>query len=223
MTLSELRQLVREMVSDVRSPPMVSDFRIRFWLNEAQREACLRARLLRENNASSRSTITTVADTAEYALDDTVQVVQRAWLSGENDPPLAIQRDWASDELWPSWRTETGRPRAIIPDITSGSITIAPVPDAVYTIGLQLWRLPTTDEELLNDTDSPVIKAQHHPDLVHWVCYRIRNSRDLEIYEPDDALYELGQFEAKFGPRPSAETLERWQFERPQKVRAQFI
>lgn len=223
LTLSELRSDVREYLDDTISPYLYADIRIRYWLNEAIKEACLRARLLRESDHPTICRISLTEGTATYAYDPAVMVIQRAALIGEDAPILSLTRDWELDRIYPRWETETGRPIAVAVDMKSRQLTFAPTPDADYTVGLQLWRVPTTDEELLNDTDEPVIPEHYHSDLHHWVLYRARSARDLETYLPEEAADHLAQFTHRFGERPSADHLERWQFERPISARAHFM
>jgi hypothetical protein len=46
MTLQELRSLVRRRMRDTGTPPLIDDDEIDANLNEAQREACVRALLI---------------------------------------------------------------------------------------------------------------------------------------------------------------------------------
>lgn len=49
MTLQELRSLVRRRMRDTAKPPLIDDVEIDFNLNEAQREACVRALLIEDD------------------------------------------------------------------------------------------------------------------------------------------------------------------------------
>lgn len=49
MTLQELRSLVRRRMRDNGNPPLIDDDEIDFNLNEAQREACIRALLIEDD------------------------------------------------------------------------------------------------------------------------------------------------------------------------------
>lgn len=49
MTLQELRSLVRRRMRDTGTPPLIDDDEIDANLNEAQREACVRALLIEDN------------------------------------------------------------------------------------------------------------------------------------------------------------------------------
>jgi hypothetical protein len=49
MTLQELRSLVRRRMRDTAKPPLIEDDEIDFNLNEAQREACVRALLIEDD------------------------------------------------------------------------------------------------------------------------------------------------------------------------------
>lgn len=223
MTLAELEADVRGYLDDSVPSYLFTRQRIRYWLNEAIQEAAIRGRLLRTDSDADLCRLSLSEGTAIYSFDPAVMVIQSAWLVDEEWPILQIMRDYELDRRLPRWRTESSKPQAIAPDLNTKQITVAPVPDDSYTLGLAIWRVPTEDEKLSNDTDEPVIAAHYHGDLHHWVLYRAKMSRDLETYRPEEARMHLIDFEAKFGVRPSAEHLERWQFERPTRVKAHWM
>lgn len=84
MTLGELREAFRLQVDDAASPYLWSDAEFKLWLNEAEQEACIRAKLLRDTS----QTVATVVGQKEYTLDAGVIDVQSITI---DDEPFA---DW---------------------------------------------------------------------------------------------------------------------------------
>lgn len=88
MDLAWLRDRFRTRVDDREEPMLWSDADVDAFLNEAQREAAVRARLFRDETTPSICQVTLVAGQTRYLLDPRVIEVIHARINGENDDLL---------------------------------------------------------------------------------------------------------------------------------------
>lgn len=208
MTLEQLRALARDWLDDDVSPPLWPDERIDQYLNEAVREAAVRARLLLDSATASVCQIALVVDQAAYTLDPSVIVVRRAATDLDPQHPLERVLFHALDEVRPHWRTDKGRPRYLVQDLQRGSLTVSPIPTEVDVLRLVVMRYPIASELMTAPTHVPPIGAQYHESLCHWVLWRALMKRDVEQYSPKDAETHYGLFEATFGKKVTAQQLQ---------------
>lgn len=197
MKLARLREICRLEIDDVAEPYGVTDEDLDECINDAQNEACRRARLLRDSTTTATSTIALVANTATYALDPRVIRVDRARISGETSPlAMMLMRD--ADRLLPGWEDySAATPYTLIPDYESGKIRLIPKPSANGTLLLTVIRLPLA--EMDNDDDDLSIPEHHQRSLRHWVAYRIFSRPDSQLHDPKAAENSLTLFMAEFG------------------------
>ena len=73
MTLEDLIYRFRVLSLDNVTPPFWADEDVIDWLNEAQNEACIRARLIREDELEAVCTIALTPGTHTYALNPLVR------------------------------------------------------------------------------------------------------------------------------------------------------
>jgi hypothetical protein len=200
MNFSQLTALARIKLSDEVAPHRLTDNAALLFLQEAETEACRRARLLVDSSTAAICTIAVVAGTALYALDSRVLAVRAAYLSGKSAP---LTR-WATilmDQERANWQASTGTPNTFLTDYETGHIRLYPIPTANATLSLRVSRLPLTE---LTEVSSPEIHVRYHQKLLEWVVYRMRSIEDSELYDPRKAQVALGEFEAEFGPARSA-------------------
>nr|MBP8161105.1 hypothetical protein [Ottowia sp.] len=72
MTLEDLIHRFRVLSLDNVTPPFWADEDVIDWLNEAQNEACIRARLIREDELEAVCSIALTPGTHTYALNPLV-------------------------------------------------------------------------------------------------------------------------------------------------------
>jgi hypothetical protein len=192
-------------------------------LNEAQDEACIRQKLIREKKDSSICRINVVADLSTYDLDPRVIDIAYASMTYAGNPnmfPYPIYKT-TSDELdqyRPQWRVLKYRPQAIICYDTS--IELDCIPDAAYTINLEVYRLPVVPMSAMDD--EPEINAIHHRHLVPWALHRAYQMQDAETENAQRSEKFEAQFDLYFGKRPDANNRRRQNASRPHRNRAVF-
>jgi len=195
--LGALLEVVRTEIDDRQEPLLWSDAELMEYADDAQNEACRRARLLVDSENETVCRITLEAGTATYALDPRVIRVERAIVAGEVLPLRMCLRRHA-DRMLPGWEDlDDGLPEILIPDWQSRSIRLVPAPEAAGTLRLTVVRLPLA---ALNDLeDEPEIPEHFHRNLRHWIIHRAYLKRDSETFDEKAGLKALAWFVEEFG------------------------
>jgi hypothetical protein len=214
MTLAELIASFRADADDLVVPYLWSDADLKRWLNEAEQEACLRAKLLFDASTVAVCQIAIVAGTTSYALHTKVHDVEHARIIDANGTvtKLAILDRIELERIRPDWRYETRPPRALIR--YDGRIEVDCIPDANYTLRLEVHRLPLVD--MTSDLHDPEIAAIHHRHLVNWMLHRAYAKPDSETRDPGKSARAEAEFTKVFGMRPDADLRRAQQANRPQ-------
>jgi len=187
-------------LDDVEQPYQWTDqFLLRF-LNEAEKEACRRQRLIEDEATAAVCEITMVSGTATYTVDNRVLLVDRIRLSDGSELTKKT-----TEELYEEssvWRSATGTPTLYVQN--NQTILVNPTPDDDDdgdTLYLSVWRLPLVDMTI---DLSPEINPEYHESLLEWVAFRAYQMRDEETYNPDRAGSHLSLFNERFGtPLPA--------------------
>lgn len=197
MNVGELIDIWRSDVGDTTEPYLWPDTVAIEFADDAQNEACRRARLLRDSTEPDICQIPLVAGTAVYDLDPRIIRVDRARISGET-VPLAFCMVRKADSVYPGWDTwDDALPQVVIPDHTARSLYLLPAPDAVGTLLLNVVRLPLIT---LDDVDDDLeIPLHHQRSLRHWMTYRALLQHDSETFDKKAAETALSLFELEFG------------------------
>jgi len=210
MNLGEIEALARTYLDDEAGQELWSAAFLRGLGNEAQNEANLRARYLVESANPRVCQITLVAGQAEYSLHPAIIVARRfEFVPAQTGwQPITLRRTTfdALDHEDPHWTGFTGRPTAVVLDLQRGRFRLdrTPTVDTLGTIKLTAWRRPLDSELLEEPGDEPVIPADQHPELVHWILHKAYMRKDAETFDRDLSDRHLQTFEAYFGPRPTA-------------------
>lgn len=203
-TLLQLRDAVRGRVDDAALPYLCSDALLTQYANDAQNEACRRARLLLDSTTVAVCSLTIVALTVTYTRHASILFIRRAkWTAA--DGSAAILRPVSSrdlDKMDSSWDTQTGRPRGYVIDTTTGQFRPFPTPDVAGTVALTVIRTPLA--ALALDADVPEIPARFHAGLENWMRKRYYDMQDAEIKDPKKAAEAELDFEREFGKKSSA-------------------
>jgi hypothetical protein len=207
MTLSQLIAQFRTEVMDTAAVPFWTDAEVMMWLNEAQDEACIRKRLIRDRSTTAICTINIVAGTPTYAIDSRIICIERAEIviagSVGMMPWVLVQTSHATmDRLTPNWRWLTVIPSGFIHNDTT--IEVCGKPNNNYTMTLDVFRLPIAPMAL--PTDAPEISAKHHRHLVKWAKYRAYEKQDSDTQDVAKSAQFLAQFEDVFGKQVDADT-----------------
>lgn len=166
------------------------------WINEAQMEACRRARIL----SDSTLTVNVIAGTSAYDLPDETILVRRAKLSLE-ELPLSFATSRDMDEDVAGWESHTGTPTDIITDMESSRFIIYPTPIVNDTLNMVVIREPmpiTSTSSILE------IPKRFHYGLVDWVLFKAYQVRDADKESRSKSVEHLEEFIREFGERSSA-------------------
>lgn len=206
--LGQILEDAREELDDEVAPYLWSDPVLTKRANEAVYEAALRTRCMVETERDDICQIQLVAGQASYDLHPSIVVIRRAVLASDRSEPLCRTTTAALDGHCSSWATETGKPEFLVRDGQSRRLTVSPIPTEDEILYLTVWRTPTDDELMEDESDTPAIDPLFHDNLWHWVVFRALTRRDTEQANTKDADRHLAEFETAYGPRPTAAQLQ---------------
>jgi len=208
-TAQQLMDEVRRTLDDVigvEADQLWTEAELLEYANDAEREACIRMRILVDSTTTATSRITVVGATATYVLSTKVISVDRVKMVATSDPALHPVTRRNLDLTDPAWEAETGTPRSFILEEvnTVKSITLYPNPTSGGTLGLTVVRLPIADMAV---GDAPEIPEPLHKDLMNWMLYRAFSKQDTAVNQDAKTVsltkekFYLAQFEKVFGER----------------------
>lgn len=196
MNLVELRSETRRRLDDRALPTLWSDLEIDGWINEAEREAAERARLIHDETTPRVARINARIGVGRYELDPHVIAVDRVY-SPSRGYVLARTTREKLDEGRGRWQTRTGSPCEFFE--RENYIRLVPSPIAVEVIELAVWRLPL--RQMADDCHCPEIASRNHERLLDWVLHRAYSRKDSDTESPIEAANHEKAFEASFGIR----------------------
>jgi len=146
--VSALQQLYAQFRADTFDnsfPQLFTDAELKVWFNEAEVEAAIRMKLLRENSNVLLTQFDIRAGTMDYAVDSRMfEIVYASMVSKGSDGMLphimAITSAEEMDGVKPFWRTVPSRPGGIIH--YDSSLRVDHIPDTEYTLHAEGYRLP---------------------------------------------------------------------------------
>ena len=177
MTLGDLIASARVELNDTAQPQFWSDAWLTEAINEAEREACVRARLI-EDSSSVASSLDIDTATKRYPLHPSVLDVLE--VNFESDPEKQV----------PQWT------------LTETDLSFYAYPKADETLLLTVIRMPLSP--MASDGDTPEIRSQHHAKLIDWVKYRAYSVQDADAFDQQGAAKAFASFERSFGPGQTA-------------------
>lgn len=200
MTLAELIASFRVDADDAAAPFLWPDAEVTPWFGEAEDEACIRAKLIRDSTSSFCTIAIAVGDMTK-TLDTSILSIEYASITDAagNVYVLTPTDRLEMDRKRPDWRTEARVPDGFIHD--DKTLTLNAPADAAYTLNLEVHRLPTHAD---GADESPEIHAAHHRHLVDWVLFRAYSKPDAETMNKVKAAEAEARFERYFGKRPDA-------------------
>jgi len=204
MTLAQLIAQFRTDAQDKVAGYLFSDEDIAGWLNEAEAEACKRARLLHESSNPAVCQITVAAGTSTYPLHAALYEIDYIAFRPTGDTRrygVKLTSREALDGAWSDWRERAGRPEFAIQSDTSIRLTFTP--DTAGVLHMEGFRLPLAP--MIDAADTPEINAAHHTKLVHWALHRAFSVPDTETIDPARAALAATAFSDYFGLPPDAD------------------
>lgn len=219
--LGDLLGVTREWLDDSVESFLWSDDELKRGINNAVREACLRARLLKDD-AISRPELCRIpvrANQPRVSFRREILVPRTGRMQSGGCRLWAVTAE-SLDKLEPQWESDTcaNTPRYMVMDLAQKTLHLYPTPAADDTLLLRVWRTPLDKELMKGARDEPVIKLPDAQELCHWACYEAFIKKDAETEDPAKAGEHLATFEARFGARPSLEEMARWA-DSPPRVR----
>lgn len=192
MNLGELIQECRRRTDDYAEPPLWSDAEWTANLNAAEREACVRARLL-TSDSGAPSELTLEAGASRHPLSPLVIDVLSARRADDGRPFTG----WTLDAT----HLETDR-----------------VYDVDVDLILTVHRRPLRPMKDLDD--KPEIPEPMHENLVYWALHRAYLKADSETLNKGAAEENEVKFIRHFGYRPTEDVLRKQRRKTPRVVRS---
>jgi hypothetical protein len=219
MKVKDLIAQFRVENNDRAEPFFWSDGDVKGWLNEAEAEAAIRARLIRETVNPDVCQIVVTAGNANYPLHAALYEIEYIAFVGGDDAKrrpirLISEGDMTREDC--DWRERIGVPRRAIQSDTS--LRLVPNPYAPGVVVLEGYRLPI--DKLEGDDDEPEIHEAHHRHLLRWVEFKAYGIPDTESFDAQRSAEALAEFEAYFGLRPQADLRRSTRTDVPQVVKA---
>lgn len=179
MNLRALRDKSRSLLGDEAKPYFWSNQWLSDAINEALREACIRARLI-EDESSIASSIDIEAGVKEYDLHPSVIDVLSATLESTGKPASG----WT---------------------LSDRTIRFFDAPRKDDVLNMRVVRLPMRPMD--QDEDCPEIRSAHHEKLLDWVLHKAYLVQDADGFDPQASARHLALFEAEFGAKPTANSI----------------
>lgn len=206
MTLAELIARYRTVTNDHVVPGYLTDEQATDFFNEALQQACIRARLLHENEDPDICTIAVVSGTARYALHATLFELDYVGFRADGDsrtyPVRLVSQEWLDTHV-ADWREREDDPRYAIQDDTG--LRLIPRPNKPGVLKLEGYRLPKTPLSVADMSGVPEINAAHHLKLVDWVEFKAFSIPDSEFIDPSRSAAAEARFIRYFGMPPDAD------------------
>jgi hypothetical protein len=222
----EIRDQVRDWLDDTTTfQTLYGNGSLDRYLNEAVREACIRARLKVDSTTAGLTQIPVFAGTASYPIDPHIIFARRVgFLSVDGQREYALDRTTYDmldnrqsyefrrfgNRNWKLWTT--AEPYWVVQDLEERTLRLVGIPqgnpgDPAGTMQLTVVRYPLEAEEMDDDGDEPAIDYQHHMFLAHWAVFRAALKKDADTYDKALSSEHYALFEAHFGKKPTAQEI----------------
>lgn len=214
-SLGELTTEFRTREDDLRDPPFWSDPELAVLFSEAECEAAIRARLIRDSEE-----IDVDAGDPLVLLPDGLFDIQYAELraaDGSSHEITATSRLILDAEI-KGWRTKMARPTRYVHD--DKTLLLGSAVDQAYVLYIEFFRLPK--RKLESAGDIPEINEIHHAGLIDWVAHRAYAKPDAETFSPGKSKAAEEAFERYFGTRQNADLRRKQNANRPHRNRAHW-
>lgn len=205
MKVEELIRRFRALAGDKTEPYLWSDDEVVDWLNDAQAQACIRGRLIREDELAAVCRIALEPGKHTYRLHPSAYELinlQLVPLADRARPLHLVSREWLDAER-PDWRTSDRPAEWVIQD--DSTIRLVGTVAAGDVLALECYRLPIKDLSAEQDQTSPEIHPSHHIHLVDWVLHKAFSVPDADSFDPTRADKAEAAFTRYFGPLPDSD------------------
>jgi len=216
VTLAELIVACRRQSGDTASPGWWSDQQWTEALNEAEVEACIRAKLIEDDSITSDAT----------ALDPYVKIparafsVRRVLVDGANIELLSLS-DF-QDRRFGDWTSVTGSPTECYR--VGDRLRLYPTP--IANADVTMVALCTASAEMLldeADTTEPQIPGRLHIKLVDGALARFFGVPDADHFNAGLSAVHDARFAETFGQRPAETEMKRAALKVRRSARGVFV
>lgn len=205
MDAAELIRVFRQRADDATEPYLWQDTDLLLWASEAEREACLRARLIWDET-SGFLTIPLVLGQAVYTIDPRIDHIQRVTLhlaAGGRPRDLCLTGIDHIEDAATDWHPREGRPE--VAARAGDTLRLWPAPASSGEIRIACYRLPLAP--MAQDGDEPEIAQVHHESLIDWMLHRAYSTKDSDAEDLQRSAVALDRFRSNFGERNSANVM----------------
>lgn len=198
----------RRRAKDAAEPPNVSDAQVFAFLTEAEQEACQRSHPIFDYDTADTCSYAVAADATSVALDPRVLRVDHATFTPTDSTRGYKVELTGIDMIREAQDARCGVVTSSRPVFAAHSarstLTLYPAPSNGGTLRLDVYRLPLN--EIDDGSDEPEIPPELHMWLVDWVLYRVYDTPDMELTDPQRAAKALADFTDRFGERRDGDT-----------------
>lgn len=220
MNRAQIRDECRALMDDKVASYLISDSELNLRLEEAIKEACIRANLIIDSTTPAICNISVLTGTNQYLIDSRILDIVRIELPSVTGT-LGKLGYKALDDDDSGWKTRNGPPSAYAMDLDNRSLTFSHVPIVDETAVLTVSRLPIQSIQL--DTDSPEIQSRWHYPLVYWMASLSYRTHDSDLFDPNAAQGFAIEFERVFGPSKTSMDVERNLRSYRRRAKARFL
>jgi len=202
MTRNDLVREFRIATQDTVAPYLWETADIVRWLEEAEREACVRGRLLHESNDPDMCEIRVAVGETAYPLHPKLYEISHIAYLDDGAAcrrPIKLVSTEYLDATVRGWRDQSGRVEYAVQNETS--LRLAPRPDAPGVVLLEGYRLPY---HRAGATGFEVHES-HHRNLLDWALYRAYSVPDAETLDLGRATDAQRAFADYFGDNPGSD------------------
>ena len=221
MTLEDLIRRFRVLAQDTEQPFLWSDEAVMDWLNDAHAQACIRGRLIREDENPAVCQIALAPGQHTCPLHASVYELINLRIKGsgtEPSRPMSIKsREWLDANVC-DWRDMDEPSPWLIQDDTT--LRVVGAIQAGDVLHLECYRLPL--KQLANDMDKPEIHAAHHVHLIQWALHKAFSVPDADGFDAARSAAAEAEFTAYFGPMPDSDLRRRTREDVPHVNKAYF-
>lgn len=207
MTLSDLIRRFRVLANDKVEPYFWADQDVADWLNDAEAQAAIRGRLLRDDSTSYVCRIDLYPTQHTYPLSPklieiiNLRITNPAYVDHRRRHFMQlVSREWL-DAVCPLWRDLDEPSSWAIQNDTS--IRIVGKIEPLDMLEIECYRLPLFPMEM--PIDAPEIHEAHHEHLIQWALHKAFSIPDTESFDPQRSDRALQAFTAYFGLLPDSD------------------
>lgn len=165
------------------------------FINEAQKQACRSAFLLKSADATFQVAVT--ADLATYTLPSKIIRIKGIWLESTGKELSQIEYEDLMGIT--NWRTDTGTPSYVVVDYDTGTLRLYKTPLIDDTINILAYHLPLEDMDWNTAViDTPEIREEYQIDMLAYAAHLAYQKDEANTFDPQRSEYFRQLFAQKF-------------------------